>query len=232
MRITAVSLYDCAANPNICMDDVASFIRSTFDVSVQIRSPPHLSKPDTDACRVRNLFRPPDGWGDADECNTEIYDGYLLADVLGRCITHSDGTYHVLFVDDLVGTYDYDGMKYHGRAIISANPGIISVQGICTAPARPRQYYVDMMACAAGGDTADVESRHAGAFLTPDDGRLGDVVCGYVMQAIFHFETGEAFCDDAGCRLFNSHWQSDLIRTQIESPRLCERHRAVLDGMR
>ena len=118
----------------------------------------------------------------------------------------------MLFVDDAIGTYDHADMRYHGRALISANPCIVSVRGMCEAPARPRDYCIDMMACtAAGGDAQEVESRHGGRFLTYDDSRMQEVAHGYVMQAVFHFETGEAFCTDAGCRLYNSHWQSDVI---------------------
>ena len=39
---------------------------------------------------------------------------------------------------------------------------------------------------------------------------------------------GEAFCADRDCRLYNVHWQSDLLRSQVHSGRLCGAHRAVL----
>lgn len=232
MRISRVSLYDCASNPHIVMDEVASFISDSFGTPARARPPPRLRAGEVDACRVRSLFRPPELWRDGDRADADLYDGHLLADVLGRGIAHPDGEYHLFFVDRMVGTYDGSDMKYHGRAVVSANPAIISVRGMCEAPARPRRYYTDMMACAAGGDPAEVESRHAGSFLTPDDPRIGDAARGYAMQAMFHFETGEAFCGDARCRLFNSHWQSDLIRTQTDSPRLCGRHRDMLRRMR
>ncbi|HEY4705069.1 MAG TPA: DUF6775 family putative metallopeptidase, partial [Thermoplasmata archaeon] len=40
------------------------------------------------------------------------------------------------------------------------------------------------------------------------------------------------FCEDPDCRLFNAHWQAELIRAQVESGRLCARHRAVAARVR
>ena len=211
------------------MGAVAAFLRETFGVPAESRTPPHVDRRDTDACRVRSLFRPPERWGDGDTGIIPLYDGYLLADLLGGALSYDEGAFHVLFIDDMIGTYDHTDMRYHGRVLISANPCIVSVRGMCEAPARPRDYCIDVMTCAAaGGDVQDVESRYGGRFLTYDDPRMQEVAHGYVMQAVFHFETGEAFCTDADCRLYNSHWQSGVIHTQVVSPRLCERHQNML----
>ena len=232
MRISRIALYDCASHRRVRMGAVAAFLRRTFGVPAESRPSPLVARRDTDACRVRNMFRPPERWGDGDASGIPLYDGYMLADLLGGVLSHDEGAFHVLFVDDAIGTYDHADMRYHGRALISANPCIVSVRGMCEAPARPRDYCIDMMACtAAGGDAQEVESRHGGRFLTYDDSRMQEVAHGYVMQAVFHFETGEAFCTDAGCRLYNSHWQSDVIHTQVTSPRLCRRHQDALRRM-
>ena len=232
MRISHIALYDCASHRHVRMGAVAAFLRETFGVPAVSRTPPYVDRRDAYACRVRNMFRPPERWGEGDARDVPLYDGYMLADLLGGTLSHDEGAFHVLFVDDMIGTYDHADMRYHGRALISANPCIVSVRGMCEAPARPRDYCIDVMACAAsGGDAQEVESRHGGRFLTYDDPRMQEVAHGYVMQAVFHFETGEAFCTDAGCRLYNSHWQSDLIHTQVVSPRLCGRHQDVLRRM-
>jgi hypothetical protein len=211
------------------MGAVAAFLAETFGIPAESHTPPRVDRRDTDACRVRNMFRPPEQWEDCNAGDIPLYDGYMLADQLGNLLSHDAGAFHVLFVDDAIGTYDHADMRYHGRALISANPCIVSVRGMCEAPARSREYCIDVMACAAaGGDEREVELRYGGQFLTYDDSRLQEVSHGYVMQAVFHFETGEAFCADADCRLYNSHWQSDVIRTQVVSPRLCGRHQDVL----
>jgi hypothetical protein len=46
-----------------------------------------------------------------------------------------------------------------------------------------------------------------------------------------NYQTGEAFCDKTECRLFNAHWQKDLIYSQLENGKLCERHQKILEKM-
>jgi hypothetical protein len=49
-----------------------------------------------------------------------------------------------------------------------------------------------------------------------------------VLQALFFFLTdGEPFCESDSCRLYNAHWQQDLIRTQVENPAICARHMSI-----
>ena len=40
--------------------------------------------------------------------------------------------------------------------------------------------------------------------------------------------TGEPFCEDPACRLFNAHWQAEMLRAQLEGPDYCERHQELL----
>jgi hypothetical protein len=37
---------------------------------------------------------------------------------------------------------------------------------------------------------------------------------GYALQALFYYFLGEAFCENPDCRLYNAHYQSELIRSQ------------------
>ena len=52
---------------------------------------------------------------------------------------------HIIFTDKLIGTFDYDDYRYHARALICSNPIVISTTGIIEAPAKPKQYYIDLM---------------------------------------------------------------------------------------
>lgn len=232
MRTSRIALYGCTSNPNISMDATASFVRDTFCIRAEVRPPPVVGERILNACMVRSLFLPPDRWGDVDVPDISLYDGHMLAGNLGGLLSHDEGTFHALFVDHMVGTYEHADMRYHGRALVSANPCIVSIRGICEAPARPREYCVDVMASGmTGEDPREIESRYADGFISQGDTRLQDVAQGYLMQAVFHFETGEAFCEDVDCRLYNAHWQSDLVRTQVSSPRLCARHQDTLRRM-
>jgi ribosomal protein S18 acetylase RimI-like enzyme len=36
------------------------------------------------------------------------------------------------------------------------------------------------------------------------------------------------FCNDINCRLYNTHWQEELIYSQVQSQRLCDEHATLL----
>jgi hypothetical protein len=53
------------------------------------------------------------------------------------------------------------------------------------------------------------------------------------MQALLYLITGEPFCNDPICRLFNAHWQHELIHAQLESLyEFCPEHQSFLDRLR
>ena len=197
------------------------------------------------ACTVRSIYRPferrePDG-----ECieremrggrggDIACYDGFELLRAAASMIPVRDAAdpyaFHVVLTDRLPCTYDPDGMRYHGRALVAANPALVSTTGMVEAPARPRQYYIDTAAsrAAGGADLEEIGRRYAGEFLARGDARLAEAAYGYALQAAMHFVTGEAFCASRDCRLYNAHWQSDLLHSQVRSGRLCGAHRAAL----
>jgi|SRR5919108_3429954 hypothetical protein len=84
-----------------------------------------------------------------------------------------------------------------------------------------------------GGTTAAItkmnldllKKQFEGKYIDYEDNRINSVAIGYVLQALFFFLTdGDPFCDQKNCRLFNAHWLEDLIRTQMENPKLCKKH--------
>ena len=73
-----------------------------------------------------------------------------------------------------------------------------------------------------------IKHEFRGRFVDHDDERLTEAIKGAVMQAIVYLATGEAFCDDPSCRLYNAHWQEELIVAQLgEGPEFCGRHAAL-----
>jgi hypothetical protein len=66
-------------------------------------------------------------------------------------------------------------------------------------------------------------------WLRPDDPRTTEVLKGYLAQAIFYYMTGEPFCEERECRLFNAHWQEDLLHAQLDGGSdLCAKHERML----
>ena len=67
--------------------------------------------------------------------------------------------------------------------------------------------------------------------LDYNDKRLTKVVEGYILQVIFYNITGESFCENIECRLNNAHWQKDLLFSQLEISKLCQKHNEILSNL-
>ena len=75
-----------------------------------------------------------------------------------------------------------------------------------------------------------VKKKYQGAYIEYHDKRLSKVIEGYLMQAVFYYQTGDAFCDKKECRLYNAHWQNDLIFSQLKVGKLCDKHQQILNN--
>jgi hypothetical protein len=252
VKITKIFLYDEPSVTQIQIERLNAFLRETFPVQVETRdSILKFSGKDTAAriasCRIFNLRKPYQrhnpstdeilfeeaNFVDTSETeNIVMYDGFEIQKILTDLVPEKDRVadlFHVFFTNKLTCTYDYNDYRYHGRAVIGANPSIISTTGIIEAPAKPREYYMDLMTNFTRGINVDsIKQKYKGTYLEYNDSRLSGVIEGYLLQAIFYFETHEAFCEQAECRLYNSHWQKDLIHSQIENGKLCQRHQETL----
>ena len=165
-----------------------------------------------------------------------LYDGFELQSIFYELIP---GEYldrkhlHLIFTGQLFGTWDENDRRYHARASVYGTPGIISTAGIVEAPAKPKGFYLlrqqyDML---GKRDAAilELKERFKGKFIDYDDERLTEVVKGYCLQALFFHLKGAPFCQDKNCRLYNAHWQEELIASQLEGGyELCPFHERVL----
>ncbi|GGN84591.1 MULTISPECIES: DUF7001 family protein [Haloarcula] len=160
-----------------------------------------------------------------------IYDGLELQRLLHRRLpdaARSLDHLHVVLLDRVVGTWgDHDG-RWHKRVNVLGHPAIVSVPGLYEAPAKPEQYYKEQQKHALlTGDSPPrevLENEVEGDFLVEDDPRTTDALKGYVLQAYHYLETGEAFCDEASCRLHNPHRQPGVVEAQLRAPDFCPRH--------
>lgn len=167
-----------------------------------------------------------------------LYDGLRFQRILRALLPPKERTLevaHVVFTPRLLGTFDDADRRYHARAVVLGYPSIVSTSGLVEAPAKPREFYVakrGMQITAADARYEALKETFAGRFLDFDDARLTQVAKGYALQAIFYQATGEPFCDDEDCVLFNAHWQKELLHAQIASGILCPRHEKVADRLR
>ncbi|MFZ9006159.1 MAG: DUF6775 family putative metallopeptidase [Nitrosopumilaceae archaeon] len=255
MKISKIILYDEPTVPEIQLKKLAEFLQKTFPVEVELRKNILLySTKDTPqsiaACKIFNLRKDFEKHiptqeeiafeelNIQDTSNTEniiMYDGFQLHKVLTDLIPKEENVrnvFHIFFTNKLTCTYDYNDYRYHGRALIGANPSIISTTGIIEAPAKPREYYFELMKNFTQGVNVElVKEKFKGTYLEYHDSRLSKIIEGYLMQAIFYYETGDSFCDNKDCKLLNAHWQKDLIHSQLDFGKLCENHQSILEEM-
>ena len=160
-----------------------------------------------------------------------MYDGFELQKIL-RDLNNDYETLHIIITNRLTCTFDEKDGRYHARAVICANPAIISTTGIIEAPAKSREYYFEVMALKAQGlGIESVKEKYKDMFLEYNDKRLTKIMEGYFLQVIFYNITGESFCEDIRCRLNNAHMQKDLLFSQIEISELCKKHREILANL-
>lgn len=202
--------------------------------------------------RVRNPLRPPEDFpplpGEVDyeirrlsgsslKSFGILYDGLKLMSLFREMLSRQERSLshiHILFTNQLIGTWEESDRRYHARASLYGFPSIISTTGLVEAPAKPREYYLLKQQYLALGITdapALLEARFREHTLQHDDPRLTEVAKGYVLQAIFHHIFGDPFCNDKNCRLFNAHWQEEVIQAQLESGARCPFHQSLLQQL-
>jgi hypothetical protein len=163
-----------------------------------------------------------------------LYDGFVMQKKLAEMIPTAEislAHIHIIFTSLLTCTFSEDDWRYHGRAIICGTPSIVSTTGIVEALAKPREFYLAQLLGGMAEDKDMLKKKFAGRFIDYDEeDKITAASLNYALQAIFFFITsGEPFCSNKDCRLFNSHWQEELIHT-IEKRTLCSHHRNLANN--
>jgi hypothetical protein len=169
-----------------------------------------------------------------------LYDGFRLQRLFREIIPKSESSFkhlHIIFTNRSIATWDSGDGRYHARTSVYGFPSIISIPGIVEAPAKPREFYIQRKALVASGMARELveeelKEKFRDRFIDYDDPRMTDIVKGYIMQAFFYHIMFEPFCDDKNCRLFNAHWQEDMIHAQLDEPEFCERHEGILRNIK
>lgn len=142
----------------------------------------------------------------------------------------------ILITDKLIATYEDADRKLHVRAAVFGYPSVISTSGIVEAPAKPKAYYLQKQKYSLLKvwelKEEEVKKAFRDRFIDYHDKRMPEILKGFVLQAIFFNLTGSPFCEKKTCRLFNAHWQKDLIEAQIHSGKFCKNHQQRLERIK
>jgi len=156
-----------------------------------------------------------------------VYDAYKLQALHRHYLPPQEENLsycHIIFTDQRIASYDENDKRYHLRVCCFGFPNVIAPSGIVEALAKPREHYLrQQMGFSPQGD--------ATGLIDYEDGRMVELLKGYSLQALFYHIYGEAFCEDAQCRLYNAHWQEDALGAQLSGDyELCRRHTQMLEN--
>ena len=246
MEISKIILYNEPSVPEIDITNIEKFIVNTFQIKTEIRNNifKNLNQKTYENIASSRIFNLKKKFKkhipsieeilieseNRDMSNREemiLYDGIELNKIIAESIPSEEKNQDVLniiFTNKLTCTFDENDFRYHARAWVGSNPIIISTTGTIEAPAKPKQYYLDLMTNFSKEGIGEIKKKYKGQFLEYRDFRMSGIIEGYVLQAIFYYETGDAFCDNKQCRLFNAHWQKDLFISQIDNKKMCKKH--------
>ena len=254
MKISKIILYNEPSVPEIDIKNVEKFIVNTFQIKTEIRNNifENLNEKmckNIASSRIFNLKKKFEKHipsieeiliesENKDMSNREemtLYDGIELNKIITELIPSEEKNQDILniiFTNKLTCTFDENDFRYHARAWVGSNPIIISTTGTIEAPAKPKQYYLDLMTNFSKEEIGEIKKKYKGQFLEYRDARIPGIIEGYALQAIFYYETGDAFCDNNQCRLFNAHWQKDLFISQIDNKKMCKKHEETIIKIR
>ena len=248
LKTSRIIIYDEPTVPEIQIKNIEKFLKDTFCTDIEVRRNFFENTNDElfqeiATTRIFELKKPFSKHAptkmeiqmekeNIDNSQNEekiLYDGFEFQKTISKFIPNNEtnqDTLNIIFTNKLTCTFDESDFRYHARALIGTNPAIISTTGIIEAPAKPKKYYLDLMTNFKE-NTEKIMEKYKGEFLEYNDSRLSYIVEGYLLQAIMYYETGEAFCEDKECRLYNTHWQKELLYTQ-SNRKFCKKHEESL----
>ena len=227
-----VYLYSDGLPQSLVMEDVEGFL-SGLGFSVEFRGD-FLSFLSLEAeetveldslirkARVTDIEKPVDFSGSlqpSDVFEKELYDGFWAQRIFSKFFLRKHPEelaktgFHAVVTGRLLGTYG--SRRYHARVIISGFPSFISTSGVVEGPARPREYYfLKTEFVRSGKDLAELDEMFRGKFVDYEDDKMTKIASAYVLQPLLHNFSGQEFCQNGGCALFNSHWQREVLDIQ------------------
>ncbi|KER06530.1 hypothetical protein AAA799E16_00768 [Marine Group I thaumarchaeote SCGC AAA799-E16] len=245
MKTSKIIIYDEPTVPEIQIEKLKKFLKDTLHTEVEVRrnffeDANEKLFQEISATRIFELKKPfskhipteseiqmeRENIDNSQNKEKILYDGFEFQKIISKFIPaneQSQDTLHIVLTNKLTCTFDESDFRYHARVLIGTNPSIISTTGIIEAPAKPKEYYLELMTNFSKEDTDKIKEKFKGEFLEYHDPRLSEIVEGYMLQSIMYYETGEAFCENKECRLYNAHWQKELLHSQLNK-KFCSKH--------
>ncbi|KFM19777.1 hypothetical protein AAA799P11_00522 [Marine Group I thaumarchaeote SCGC AAA799-P11] len=245
MKTSKIIIYDEPTVPEIRIEKLEKFLKDIFHTDVEVRAnffedADEKLFQEISTSRIFELKKPfskhipteseiemeRENIDNSQNEEKILYDGFEFQKIISKFIPTNEqnqDTLHIVLTNKLTCTFDESDFRYHARSLIGTNPSIISTTGIIEAPAKPKEYYLELMTNFSKENTDKIKEKFKGEFLEYHDPRLSEIVKGYMLQSIIYYETGEAFCENKECRLYNAHWQKELLHSQLNK-KFCSKH--------
>ena len=164
---------------------------------------------------------------------SDLYDGFILQNYYGQILSPFElklDDIHILIIDKLICTFDQTDHRYHARTIVCGMPSLISTSGIVEGPAKPKEYYFKKIFYSQQPHELEkIEYEFKNRCIHYDDVRINSVIEGLICQSIFYnLISANPFCKYDFCRLYNAHWQEELISIHVDQKRFCSEHEKIL----
>ena len=195
MKISKIILYDEPTIPEIQLDRLENFLTDTFPIKIETRKSIFddfddktyekiasikifdIKKPlQKYNSSIKEILNERENTGMAQE-KMALYDGIEFQKIISEIIPHNENRIDILnvvFTDKLTCTFDENDFRYHGRSLIASNPTIISTTGMIEAPAKPKQYYLELMTSFSKEKADEIKKKYEGQFLEYHDLRLSE----------------------------------------------------------
>jgi hypothetical protein len=224
LDLSYVHIYaDVSIDPRIVLKEIVKIFPN---FNVDIRSPFEYGGRISRA-KITDLKHPFESQPKEAISMTPLYDGFELQRMFAETMPAAEADHmQIIFTSLLTCTFSEHDWRYHARAVVCGSPSIISTAGIVEAPAKPKTFYLAQL---GGATEVSLKNRFAKEFIDYGDVRMTAAAVLYALQALFFFVSdGEPFCEDKDCKLYNAHWQEDLIHV-IEKGKFCGRHMKVVN---
>ncbi|MGD1835288.1 MAG: DUF6775 family putative metallopeptidase [Nitrososphaeraceae archaeon] len=167
----------------------------------------------------------------------DLYDGFILQNYYSQFLNSSEldiDDIHIIITDKLICTFDSCDNRYHARTIVCGVPTLISTSGIVEGPAKPKDYYFKQIFFSRQpNELEQIEDEFKNRCIHYNDKRINSVIEGLICQSIFYnILSANHFCKYDFCRLYNAHWQEELISIHVNKKKFCPEHENILKKYR
>jgi len=165
-----------------------------------------------------------------------IYSGYAFQEALQGLLPREESRracLHIVPTDRLMVYWWEEDRCYYGSTVLCGNPAVISLSGCLEGPGVSEAFSAELRQLGpvtrSSPEFRALMARFRHTMLDYDDDRIRAVVTALAWQAVFYHFFGVAFCEDTGCRLYNSHWQDGLLAAVLpDGGKLCPAHAQLL----